>query len=170
MKKNLIIFLAIGILSLFNSRGFAQVKIGLVSPNDIFVLMPDVKAAETKLAEFQKAKETEYNNIANTFNDAFDKFVKDSMTLAPAVKETRRKELQDMVLSMSKKKQDLTQSIDEQQELLQKPIREKLMKAITDVAKENGYTYIMPKEQMLIYPDASDISDLVKKKLGIALQ
>jgi outer membrane protein len=47
------------------------------------------------------------------------------------------------------------------------PIQRKLQGAIQDVAKENGYTYIFPREALLVMPPADDISSLVRKKLGL---
>jgi outer membrane protein len=35
------------------------------------------------------------------------------------------------------------------------------------VAKENGYNYVLAKEQLLVSPPADDLLPLVKKKLGI---
>jgi len=35
------------------------------------------------------------------------------------------------------------------------------------VAKENGYTYVLTKEALLVSPPAEDILPLVKKKLGL---
>ena len=39
--------------------------------------------------------------------------------------------------------------------------------AIEEVAKENGYSHIAYKEQMIVFPAADDITEKVKKKLGI---
>jgi outer membrane protein len=41
------------------------------------------------------------------------------------------------------------------------------MDAIQTVAKENGYTWVIAKDQLLVSPPADDILPLVKKKLGL---
>lgn len=41
------------------------------------------------------------------------------------------------------------------------------MKAIRDVARENGYAYILTRDQALVLPDANDVTKLVRKKLGL---
>jgi outer membrane protein len=56
-----------------------------------------------------------------------------------------------------------------EQELL-KPIIEKAKKAISDVAKESGYAYVLdssPGSPLLVKPEGDNIMNLVKKKLGI---
>ncbi len=45
--------------------------------------------------------------------------------------------------------------------------KRKLQDAIEAVAKEHGYTYIMPKEALIVMPPADDIGPLVIKKLGL---
>jgi len=47
------------------------------------------------------------------------------------------------------------------------PVYDKVKKAIADVAKENGFTFIFNKEQLLVSPPGDDILPLVKKKLNI---
>ncbi len=47
------------------------------------------------------------------------------------------------------------------------PIQNKLQTAIEDVAKENGYTYILPKEALIYMPPSGDIGPLVRKKLHL---
>ena len=47
------------------------------------------------------------------------------------------------------------------------PIQKKAIEAIQTVAKENGYAYVISKDQLLVSPPADDILPLVKKKLGL---
>ena len=56
------------------------------------------------------------------------------------------------------------------QEALLKPIMEKANKAIQEVGKENGFTYIFDLSNgsvLFFAEDAIDVLPLVKKKLGI---
>ena len=50
-----------------------------------------------------------------------------------------------------------------------KPIMDKITAAIEEVAKENGYTYIFDGSVgFVLYADeTTDVSDLVKGKLGL---
>ena len=68
---------------------------------------------------------------------------------------------------MSGKEQQNNNALAVEKERVLKPIRDKLIKAVQDVAKENGYTHVAYKDQMLVFPAADDITDKVKKKLGI---
>ena len=44
-----------------------------------------------------------------------------------------------------------------------KPVQDKMVKAIQDVAKENGYAHVLYKEYALVFPEADDLADRVKK-------
>ena len=45
--------------------------------------------------------------------------------------------------------------------------QKKLQVAIEEVSKENGYTYVFPREALIYMPPSSDIGPLVRKKLGL---
>ena len=56
----------------------------------------------------------------------------------------------------------------QKQEELQNPIREKILAAIKSVSEENGFTYIFDTNALLFKSaSATDITDLVLKKLGV---
>ena len=59
--------------------------------------------------------------------------------------------------------------LEERQEALLKPIVDRAKKAIEEVGKENGYTYIFDSGigTVLYSQDSDDIMPLVKKKLGL---
>lgn len=167
MKKNLHIFLTLLIISVFSQPSFSQVKVGFISPDDVFTTMPEVKAAEATLAAYQQEKQNEYNAAEDKVNELYDKFTKDSATLSPAVKEAHRKELQDKIAELTRIKQIISDDLEQKKFSLQNPIHEKLMKAIRDVARENGFAYVLTSYSALVIPDASDITKLVRKKLGL---
>ncbi|MBL0057217.1 MAG: OmpH family outer membrane protein [Chitinophagaceae bacterium] len=165
--KKITLFICLGILISCLTPVFGQSKIGYVSSDEVFGLMPDVKAADTYLANYQKELANIYQNQQSELDQAVNKFMKDSVTMNSAVKEAKRKDLQDRIAGMGNKEQELNKLLEEKKEALLKPIREKLLKAIQDVAKEKGYQHILYREQAIVYPPADDITGLVKKKLGI---
>lgn len=84
-----------------------------------------------------------------------------------SLKDIKRRELQDRIGVHSKKQEQFNKMLEDEKEKALKPLRAKLMKTIQDVAKENGYTHVAYKEQLIVFPQADDITDKVKKKLGI---
>ena len=129
--------------------------------------MPEVLKADSSLAAFQRALAENYQDQQNELNDAYAKFVNDSAKMTPAVKELKRKDLQDRISGLQNKEQELNKTLEAQKERELKPIREKMLAAIKAVANEKGYSSIFYKEQAIVFPAADDITGLVKKKLGI---
>ncbi len=166
MKKSLLLFAAIVFTQCFTNV-FAQTKIGYVSVDEIFALMPETKKADSALAAYQKDLADTYAEQEAELNAALDKFVKDSAKMSPAVKEAKRGDLQTRISEMQNKQQQYNTALEKEKEKQLKPIQDKLLANIKAVAKENGYNHVLYKEQAIVFPETDDITALVKKKLGI---
>src|SRR5207248_8089055 len=100
-------------------------------------------------------------------NEKDSLFVKDSAKLSPAAKELRRNDLVALYQKVQNWNQTSQQLLSEKQQSLLAPIRAKALQTIKEVAKENGYTYIMDAAALIVSPSGDDIFPLVKKKLGL---
>lgn len=166
MKKIITLALIItGILGSANTT-FAQ-KIGYLSADEIIVLMPEAAKVDTQLNEYQQSLYQNAQSKQAELNDAVAKFYRDSATMTASLKEVKRKDLQTQVQDMSGEEQKIQNLFEQKRQELSLPIQKRLQAAIQEVAKENGYSYVFPKEALLVMPPADDISSLVKKKLGV---
>lgn len=167
MKK----FITLGLITMaifcLSNTTKAQVKLGYISTDEIMILMPEAAKVDTQLNQYQQSLYVNAQDKQNAFNDAVAKFYKDSATMNPSLKEVKRNELQKQVQELSGAEQTIQQQMQQKQQELLGPVQKKLLNAIQEVAKENGYTYVLPKEALLVAPPGDDISALVKKKLGI---
>ncbi|GAB2841729.1 OmpH/Skp family outer membrane protein [Ferruginibacter profundus] len=145
----------------------AQSKVAVVSVEDIFGMMPEAKRADSSLMVFQKELADNYAYMQKELSADIEKFYIDSVNMTPSLKSIKKTDFQNRIASLSGKEQQNNSAIDAEREKLVKPIREKLIKAVQDVAKENGYTHVAYKDQVIVYPPGDDITDRVKKKLGI---
>ena len=145
----------------------AQVKIGYISADEVIVLMPEAARIDTQLNQFQQALYQTAQEQNAELNDAVAKFYKDSATMSPQLKEVKRKDLQTKIQEMSGAEQRIQAQFEQKRQELSMPLQKKLQAAIQEVAKENGYTYILPRESLIVMPPGDDIGRLVRKKLGI---
>ena len=78
-------------------------------------------------------------------------------------------DLQAMGARLEENRQNAEKRLEARQEELLKPIVDRAKKAIEEVGKENGYTYIFDAGvgAVLYSQDSDDIMPLVKKKLGL---
>jgi len=151
-------------------------KIGYADWDYIFTQMPEykqidteLKAHGTQLENQMKAKQTEFENKLRTYQSM-------PATTPDAIRADKERELQQLQEGFQKFQQDAQLSIQKKQNDLMEPVYAKVGKAIEDVAKENGYAFIMAPQvlgggDILLYSDEKyDISLLVLKKLGITPQ
>lgn len=167
MKKVLILAVLAGGLLVAGNRTQAQNKIGYISLNEVIAAMPEAKKADTMLMQFRDALYQSAQDKQQALNDAYAKFVVDSVKMASAVKEVKRKELQTKLQELQGEDQRIQEELQKKQEELAAPIHKKATDAVQVVAKENGYSYVLPKEAVIVAPPGDDLLALVKKKLGL---
>ncbi len=167
MKKFITLgLITMGIFGLSNTTK-AQIKVGYISADEIIGSMPEATKVDTQLNQYQQSLYQNAQDKQNAFNEAVAKFYKDSATMNPSLKEVKRTELQAQVQELSGAEQKIQQQFEQKRQELSLPIQRKLQQAIQEVAKENGYTYVFPKEALLVAPPGDDLAALVRKKLGL---
>jgi len=167
MKKAFTLVLLVTVLTTAGIGAHAQTKFGHIALSDIILAMPETKKADTALQQFRDALYQSAQDKQAAFDDAVAKFYKDSSAMTPAVKEVKRKALQQQVQEMQGEEQRIQQELQKKQEEVSAPIQKKALDAVQAVAKEAGYTYVFVKEALLVAPPSDDIAPLVKKKLGL---
>jgi outer membrane protein len=166
MKKFITLTLITTGLFAFSITGNAQ-KIGYISADEIIQLMPEAAQVQTQLNQYQQSLYQNADDQKTALNEAVQKFYKDSATMSPSLKEVKRADLQKQVQDMSGMDQKIQNQFEQKRQELSLPIQKKLQGAIEEVAKEDGYTYIFPREALIYMPPTSDIGPLVRKKLGL---
>ena len=163
MKK--ITFLAL--LSVLTLSSIAQNKFGHINAQEILLLMPETKKAETELADLTKTLETQLAGMNAEFQQMYQEFQANETTYDDLVKQDKYAELEDKQRRLQSFEQQAQQSYQKKEQELLIPINEKLKTAIKDVATEGNYTYIFADGVLHYKDDKNDVSVLVKKKLGL---
>ena len=150
MKKFLIlIIISAGIFG-FSKTTNAQ-KIGYISADEIIQLMPEAATVQAQLDQYQQSLYQNAQEKQAALTDAIQKFLKDSATMSASLKEVKRSDLQKQQQELSGENQRIQDQFAQKRQELSAPIQKKLQDAIEAVAKENGYTYIMPKGSLDCY-------------------
>ena len=170
MKKIVTVLVVVMSLLMAGHSVKAQNKFGVVSVNDLITSMPETKKADTAMNDYQQALAQNYDDMRREFSEQ-DSLLssKDTAKYTKAQLELKRKNLGDLYQKMMTFQQQAQQMAQQKNQELLAPIQKKAVEAIQAVAKENGYTYVFVKEQLLVYPPAEDIINIVKKRLGIAI-
>ena len=169
--KNLIKLIVITIFLFSGTTVNAQTyKFGHINSQELLSLMPERDSAEAKIQQYAKELEGELELMNVEYNNKLNDYVEKRDNLTPLVKQTKEQELNEI----QKRIQDFTtnaeQELQQQNAQMIQPIILKAEKAIKDVAKENGFTYIfdLSRGSVIYFSEQSeDILPLVKKKLGL---
>jgi outer membrane protein len=168
MKKILTIVAVMMGLVLTGNTTNAQSKIGVISLQELIPAMPEYKKADTALADYQNALQQNFEDMRKEYFQK-DSILnsKDTVKMSKAVIEVKRREVGDLLQRLQNFQQQSQQLMQQKQQELIAPITKKATDAVNEVAKENGYTYVLNKEALIVSPPAEDLLPLVKKKLGI---
>jgi len=164
--KNKLIAAALFLFGLGCTAVNAQTqKIGYVDSRAVSDKLPEVKQAYAQLGEFQKVKENDLRKEAEAFQVQVADYQKTAETMEAAMRASKERELQAKEEQLQLKQTNAQADIQKRQQQIFEPIEKRIQEAITQVAAENGYTYILAREVLLHFPAGDDISELVTKKL-----
>ncbi|MES2430488.1 MAG: OmpH family outer membrane protein [Bacteroidota bacterium] len=158
-----IAFLVIGLSNI----SVAQNKIGYIDTRLLVSIMPEAKAADSALQDYQASLEAQGKEYITEFSEKQDAYIKDSAKFSAATKELKNNDLGALYQKIQNWNGIMQQMIEEKQQVLTTPIYTKAIDNIKLVAKENGYTYVLEAATLLVMPNGDDLLPLVKKKLNI---
>ena len=146
-------------------------KFGVVDIEAVFTAMPEYTAMQTQLQETSKKYEDEFMKLQEEVNKLYADYQtleKDAST-PDAIKERRLQEVQDRYAKVQQFRETAQQDISRQEQQLSTPIQQKLTDAIKAVGAEGGFSFIMPKDGLLLYQgnDVVDVTPQIRTKLGI---
>ena len=173
MKKVIVALLFTG-LFLMPWRTFAQTttKLGHINSSALFSAMPETDSAQKQLEREKGALQKTLEELQVEFNKKYEDYTKlaNDATTTELILQTKQEELQTTRQRIDTFQQQAEQSMSTRSAELFKPIQDKAIKAVNDVAAENGFTYIFDTAGgAVVYasPESTDILPLVKAKLGL---
>ena len=165
-KKIALVLLAVLPISLMAQ----ETKLGHVNFQEIFQLMPEQATIQKALDDQTKVIEGELSKMNDELTGKYKDFQDKQATMPESIKQTRQSEIQDMQQRIQTFRQTASTDLEKKQQELSAPVMAKINKAVSEIAVEGKYLYIFNYlPQIFVYqsPNASDITPLVKKKLGL---
>jgi outer membrane protein len=150
-------------------------KIGYADWNYIFSQMPEYKQIDNELKTHGSQLENQLKAKYQDYEAKVEAFKKLAANTSDIIKQDKERELIALQENIQKFQQDAQASVQKKQVDLMQPVYAKVGKAIEDVAKEQGYSFILNPQllsgdDVLLYSDEKyDISGSVLKKLGVTV-
>lgn len=170
MKKTIIILTTL----LFATAGIASAqsfKFGHINSQELISLMSETDSARIKLQNYQSELEETLQGMQTEYQTKYNTYQQKVSTWTPAVRDSKEKEIQDMVQRIQEFQQNAQTEMQQMQQLYMEPVYTKARNAISKIAKEGGYTYVFDTSAgALVYMDEKvsvDLLPVAKKELGI---
>jgi outer membrane protein len=143
-------------------------KTAHINVQKIMVEMPEFKAGQAQLKKLYATYEKEFKEMQQAYQAKVQKYQQESGTVSQQENEKRVKELMGMEKTIAEQQKQIQQEAAKKEASLMKPIQEKLLKAIKDVAAAKGYDYVFDSSgpTSLIVANGPDLYNDVKTKLG----
>lgn len=156
---------------LITSELFAQnpVRIGYFDYAYVISQLPEAKAADADLKAYTEKLQKDLQAKEAELRSKYERYVREGEKMPAPTREALAKEIETGQQQLQEFQQKAENDVLQKQNKLFAPINEKLEKTLKEVAKENGFTYVLRKEVLLYEPEdpSLDVSVLVLKKLGI---
>ena len=167
MKKTLILIAAC--LFAFGGNAVAQknIKLGHINSQELLQIMPGRDTAQATLQKEAAEIESTLKTMQSELERISNEFMQKQAEWTELIRNTKRSEIQDMQTRIQSFYENAQKQLQEREAELTKPIVDRTKKAIEDVAREGGYTYIFDGATLLYSQDSEDIMPQVKKKLGL---
>ena len=165
MKKIIAIFvLAAGLVS---GTVQAQTKFGFIRVDEMVSLMPELKKIDTLLLSYQNdSLPRTYNYLLSQYQ-YYDSVATDSVKQTAVVRQQAARQRADYLGELQNWQSSAQQLIEAKQNALLQPVYDKVLKAIDEVAKEKGYTYVFNREALLVGPPVDNLLQQVADKLKV---
>lgn len=155
----------------FTSTAAMAQKIGYIKIDDVVGLMPEVGHIDTLLQRYQQdSVNSEYAQLVRDYKYR-DSILnsKDTVNMPKSVKEQHMNALQSIQYQLQNWQAISNQAVQAKQSELLNPIYQRIITAVQEVAKENGYTYVITQDAFLVAPPTDNLIFLVAKKLNLKL-
>lgn len=172
MKKSILLTAVTAFMAFAGIQGAsAQTKkIGHVALSEIVQLLPEKSQADTAYAQFSRELEKEYYAMEAELNTMITDYTANEKSRSAEMNKIKQEKIQTKQQELQVfAQQTIQQELQEKQYKLTLPLIEKVEKAVKEVAKEKGYSYVFDRSegQMLVWDDADALDADVKKKLNI---
>lgn len=158
------------IIALF-TFGFTTVtaqtsKVAHINTEELISSMPETNALKARLEKLGKTYDNEMKTKEAELKAKFTRYNSEFESQTEATNAARTKEVQDEAKKIEQYKAEAMRDLQKQEQEGLKPILDRAMKAVEDVAAAQGYDYVM-NINTLVVAKGKDLLPDVKAKLGI---
>ncbi|GIK70898.1 MAG: OmpH family outer membrane protein [Bacteroidetes bacterium] len=143
-------------------------KLGHINSNELLMAMPERTKIQKDLEDYAKQLQSQLQTMETEWQGKVQDFKAKEGQMTELIRNTKVKEITDLEQRIQDFQETAQKDLQNKEGELLQPLIDKAKKAIEDVAKENGFTYILDSSVgVLLYTAGEDILPLVKKNLKL---
>ncbi len=165
IKRLLLLVLLCAPLSLL-----AQQKFGYFSSQAIIPTMPEYTKAQSEVQTMQKQYEDDLKRMQAEFQKKLTEYQAQADSLPENIRTRREQELKELDERLGQTYQDNQQALQKASSEKMQAITKKVLDAVAEIGKADGYIYIMDEGAGIPYISktlCTDITPKLKAKLGL---
>ena len=143
------------------SSAMAQVKMAHVNSQKLLDTLPSRKEAMKKLQEFEAAGVKELQEMEADFNKALADYEKKRADLSPMLIKIEEEKLMKKQQNIQDRQESLNQEMQIYSQELNKPILERVQKAVEIVSDRRKLNYVIDESVTLYFKGGTDITSEV---------
>jgi len=145
MKKNilLLLFTLLFVTSLYSQQ--AAIRIGYVDSQVILQQLPEAQKIQKELDNLLQKYQSEYDQMVKTYQSKIEEYQKKEAMLNPQAKEQMQREIAELeqkIFEYRNQKLGPQGEFEQEREKRLKPLRDKIIDAIQDVAQEEKLNFV----------------------------
>jgi outer membrane protein len=153
----------VALLLMFAAAAQAQeLKIGYVNTDSVFASLPQTKVQQRELESYGKQLQARLQQLQQALQQKYQDAVQrvQAGLVTPAEQKQLEQELQKMQEDLQKEQAAAEVNLSRKEQMLLQPLYEQIRKTIGEMAKAEGFTYVL-SENMLVY--GSPVHDITQK-------
>jgi outer membrane protein len=165
MKRLTVCLAAVLMISAFAS---AQSKIAHINSEAIMQALPEAQDAQKSLDALVTQWEGELKKMQDDWKRKFDEYDKKKLILTEQARSEQERQLRELdagISDLRNRKFGQNGELFQKQNEVMKPIQNKLLQVLEEVAKDDGYDYILDKSGDILLLYANSKTDLTQKVL-----
>lgn len=161
-------FILIALASVVGLTDAVAQKFGHLDAQEVLLSLPERAEAQASIESAAGEYETEVARMQSELETKFADYQAKASTWPDAIRQQKERELQQLDAGLQEFGVTIQNDLAQMEQQLLSPMIERVRKAIEDVGKEQGYTYIFDTSTgVTLYNGGEDVTDLVKTKLGM---
>jgi outer membrane protein len=161
MRKLILAFLVV----LGTGAVFAQSKVGHVNSQKLLDTLPSRKDAIEKLKQFEADGMKELQEMQRDLEAAYMKYDQTAANMSPVIQKIEQEKIMKKEQALQERQQSLQQEMQVYSQELNKPILDRVQKAVEIVADRKKLNYVIDESVTLYFKGGTDLTAEVLTEL-----